>query len=189
MSVEGCGEPGGSPRLQEEGGFAGGNMVSVHPLAGEHEPKASVAHARSSPATAPGRSLSWGSRNVPRTSRGEGRPPPRPDAARGTHTEAGVDAGCLIDRPLGQRCSRIGSQAVGTGLVQREAQTVPVQGERNICSYVIPASGWPVDRTHGVVQPETSARSGKFRTFSTALWRGTGENAAHRGASSTTREA
>ena len=103
--------------------------------------------------------------------------------------EAGVELRRLIDRPLGERCSRGRSQAVGTGLVQREAQTVPVQGERNICSYVIPASGWPVDRTHGVVQPETSARSGKFRTFSTALWRGTGENAAHRGASSTTREA
>jgi hypothetical protein len=39
MSVEGCGEPGGSPRSQEEGGFAGGSMVSVQLFAGEREPK------------------------------------------------------------------------------------------------------------------------------------------------------
>ena len=46
-------------------------------------------------------------------------------------------------------------------------ESAPVQGERNIRSQVIPVSGWPVDRTGGVVQPETYARSGKFWNLST----------------------
>ena len=39
MSVEGCGEPGGSPRFQEEGGTWG-----RHGFPHEREPEASVAH-------------------------------------------------------------------------------------------------------------------------------------------------
>jgi len=69
-------------------------------------------------------------------------------------------------RGRGHRC---GSQAVEHGLVQTEESSVPLQGERNICSEVIPSAGRPVDRPAGVVQPETSASSGKFRRRSTCL--------------------
>src|SRR5439155_26650541 len=44
-----------------------------------------------------------------------------------------------------------------------------LQGERNMCSYIIPRAGRPFDSGSTVVHLETSARSGKFRALSTAL--------------------
>ena len=66
------------------------------------------------------------------------------------------------------------SRAATSNGTDGSTRRLPVQGERNIRSDVIPAGGRPVDRRARVVQPETRAVCGNFVSVSTSLWRTVG---------------